>query len=63
MSAYIWIIIIAVFISAGRQFYMDVDSVEKKWLFRLRIFITEVITTSILLGVLYLIVKWIISLF
>jgi hypothetical protein len=56
---YIWIIAIAVFIALGRQFYMSADSV----FFRIRIFVTEVIVTSIVISVLVFIAKWIISLF
>jgi TRAP-type C4-dicarboxylate transport system permease small subunit len=59
----IWIIVIAIFISIGRQFYMNVDQVKNKLSFRVRTFITEVIVTSITLGVLFYFVRWIIHLF
>jgi len=56
---YIWIIAVAVFIALGRQFYMNADSM----FFRVRIFITEAIVTSIVISILVFIVKWIMSLF
>jgi hypothetical protein len=59
----IWIIATAIVIALGRQFYMSVDQVEKKSAFRVRIFISEAIATSLTLTILYYIVKWIIGLF
>jgi len=54
---------IAIFLSLGRQFYINVDQVENKLTFRIRIFITETIVTSITLIILFYIAKWIINLF
>jgi hypothetical protein len=57
----IWIIVIAVaiFIALGRQFYMNTDSI----FFRIRVFVTEVIVTSIVIRILVFITKWVIGLF
>jgi hypothetical protein len=43
----IWIIVIAI----GRQFYLNVDEVEKKLTFRIRTFIIETIATTIVLTI------------
>jgi hypothetical protein len=59
----IWIIAIAILITLGRQFYMNVDQVENKLIFRIRIFITEIIVTTLTLTILFYIAKWIINLF
>ena len=59
----VWIIAIAILIALSRQFYMNVDQVEKKLTFRIRIFITETIITIITLTILFYITKWVINLF
>ncbi len=57
-----WIILIVILIALGRQFYLNVDQIEKKTIFRIRVFITEAIITSIVLTILFYIVKWILNL-
>jgi hypothetical protein len=61
--AIFWIIAIAILISLGRQFYMNVNRVEKKLTFSIRIFIIEAIVTTITLTLLFYIAKWTINLF
>ena len=63
MGLVVIIILIAIAIVLGRQFYLNVDQIENKLFFRARIFITEVIVTSITLGILVYVAKWIINLF
>jgi hypothetical protein len=61
--AIFWIIAIAILVSVGRQFYMNVGHAEKKLTFSIRIFIIEAIVTTITLTILFYIAKWTINLF
>lgn len=59
----IWLLIVAFVIVLGRQAYLDVSQMGNKFLGRLKVFVVELITTSVVLTVLYFLGKWIIGLF
>ncbi len=59
----IYPIILALVIVLGRQAYLDVSQMENKLLGRFKVFITELVTTSVVLTVLYFLGRWIVGLF